>query len=343
MRKLLATIFIFIGLYGCERSQLNLYNNENSQRQIEEKTSLESLNSNDVLIACHNDFHINSTSLFLTFANDTSATSISNFRTAYKALVTAFNSCVKHPTSPVAEMGSGPKPVPSGYYPILGNALSNLRARSLTTISKTHLDCIIEAYNLINNNPNVNILYPSSTDKTLAVINAIYSLGYSTIFVTYIPHGHTDYAANDVLLVVQYLVGEFEFPESFYNEFIAQNPLKYLTYPAAKQIGLTFLGMNEVPHTLVPVALPISINYNSTFCMYELDLLNIMDPLYAYPRMVTDIHYNVMDGKLYTSASFSTLIPDAYYYMPKNHPNEFERNNYLLYIQNGLVSSVYGK
>lgn len=44
-----------------------------------------------------------------------------------------------------------------------------------------------------------------------------------------------------------------------------------------------------------------------------------------------------MHNGLYSTLSYTTFIPNGYYYLPYNHPSTFEKNNYIVEIIDGTI------
>lgn len=215
-------------------------------------------------------------------------------------------------------------------------ALNNI-SRNFSSGQKTFLSVLKQAHNYALSQ-NLPLFTPE--ERMLALSKSIYTLGLNNVFVNTGQHGALDGDIYHLTLGIAMFAGKIKMTTDLYNYYIAESSIEYVNFAATRTIGWISLKASSSDLTLQPADYTISITSNYTSVEYynnEADVFNfVSDLLFSTP-----IYYNSSNGKLYSDANHTTYVPNGFYRLPSSF-SSYERNNFLLSIQNGQVVGPYG-
>ncbi|TKC12236.1 hypothetical protein FA048_01040 [Pedobacter polaris] len=247
-------------------------------------------------------------------------------------------------------------PLPIAIYTDPADVLNFLKGTYYFGTSTNYFDILIEALDYVNT---TNATYSNYIEKMLAISKAINDLGYSNMYLTQGYHGNYDPTESYIYHAIEILSGKYAMTSDFYNSFIAKNTNEYVTYPIVKYSkGFTLMGADNYPNQSIttgpfnPVTVTIQIDANTNLMYYVTDLSTLMPatpgvggptaPVPSLEPNQTSVYYHSSTEEFFTNSSMASHVPNGYYYLPINHPNDFQKNNYLIEIENGKIKTVLG-
>ncbi|MEN5235684.1 hypothetical protein [Sphingobacterium faecium] len=288
----------------------------------------------------------------INLANTISYSGLSN--TYYSQTMTNnynnYNNCI-------AENGSSPEPNVPGpavppanipnplqqSFPELSPDLVLSKLNDLIYNGNSVLNIIISAYNYALQQDLVVHTIDKSNMRFLAITKSIHDLGFDGIYVSTVPE---DTRMKYIHAAIEYLAGKYPIYSSLYNQYFTSSSEGYVTFPAVTSVDwLRFMRQlnSQIPSPLDTILLSsndmIYISYNSNNGYYRNNQEDFIGP--HVPAFATSIYYNTLNNMLYSDSNFTSYVPNGYYYLPEEHPNVFEKNNYLVKITNGQIVQVY--
>lgn len=247
-------------------------------------------------------------------------------------------------------------PVPSAVYTDPTDILNFLRGTYYMG-SKNYFEILIEALDYANA---TNVAYTNHAEKMLAIAKAIHDLGYDGIYLSQGYHGDYDPTESYIYHGIEILSGKYAMTSDFYNAVIAKNASEYVSYPIVKYSkGFTLMAKDDYVQSestgpFYPVTVSIQIAASTNLMYYVTDLSTLMPSAAPGPTPIggpgtpspepnqTSVYYQSSTDEFFTNSSMTSYVPNGYYFLPSNHANEFQKNNYLIEIENGKIKKVLG-
>lgn len=238
-------------------------------------------------------------------------------------------------------------PVPSTVYTDPADVLNFLKGTYYMG-SKSYFEILIEALDYVNA---TNVSYTDYAEKMLAIAKAIHDLGYDGMYLSQGYHGAYDPTESYIYHGIEILSGKYAMTSNFYNNFIAKNANQYVSYPVVKYVNGFFLmaadeylNQSVLTGPFYSVSITIQIDASTNLMYYVTDLSTLMTAP-GTPSLEpnqTSVYYQSSTQEFFTNSSMASHVPNGYYYLPGNHPNDFQKNNYLIEIENGKIKTVLG-
>lgn len=227
--------------------------------------------------------------------------------------------------------GSSYGPDPAEVFSVLSQSY-----RYTPSGTDSYLAALVQAYDYVLAQNYV----LSPHERMVAIGSAIYTIDVDDILINTGYHGAMDNRIYYIVEAIQILSGVTPITSAQYNTYIASGPSEFVQFPAARNAGWIGLKANSNNPQLWASVYPISItNSYSTVSYYS--TVNDVFATSLTLDMGVPIYYSSATQKLYADSNHTTYVADGYYGLPSSGFTAFERNNYLVLIQNGVVVSAY--
>lgn len=349
MKKTLIIPCVLILLFSCQK-EVPLNGSDDNRKQIDNAVGTGP--SSNTLSSCYNDF-LSSNYNALKQSNNIPIAEIANsywtasIESNYETLVScgtvvfANDRNIRNLEAVAPPSG----PTPTAIYTDPTSALNFLKASYyFGNTSITYMDILLDALDYANNS-GVSYGY---VPKMMAIAKGIYELGYGNIYASQAYHGDPDPLPAYVYHAIEILAGKYAMTSEFYNTYIARSTSGHISFPVVKYYkGFTLMESDDYIQSVVtgpfyPVLVNVQITTNPTLMYYVTDLTTLMTTgIASVAPNQTSVYYQSTLQEFFTNSSMVSHIPNGYYYLPHDH-DEFQRNNYMIEIENGKIKTVLG-
>jgi hypothetical protein len=353
MKKIYAISFALFLLISCTKE--TTLNSEDMNGNLEKKSSdFKTLSSNTSGNSCYDNFIVDNFNTMRQAASVPGSFVNSYYAASMQSNYSALDNCGtvifanNRKIRNLQEVPALPNaPTPFSIYSDPEDVLNFLKGSYYFGTSKNYFDILIEALDNVNAG---NVAYMHYTEKMLAISKEIIDLGYGNMYLSQVYHGSFDPTESYIYHGIEILSGKYAMTSDFYNSFFAKTANDYVSYPVVSYVnGFSLMADDDYIQSVTtgpfyPVSINILINVNTTLMYYVTDLSTLM----VEPGMVsaepnqTSVYYHSSTQEFFTNSSMTTHVPNGYYYLPRIHANNFQKNNYLIEIQNGLLTTVLG-